>query len=260
MLARAVTALLVSVSLAGCEAEPLTPETADRLERVFANLPERDAIGVLQNLRMTGLYSGPIDMGWQPSVAEALNEVHFELDAFDGRYDLSTDAGANAFVTDMSSWRVRERLTEDLSIALPEYEQLVAPATDATFRNGECRVSGGRYSRNGELTELTFVYTRRAGEARLLTDGLPGNVLIPMIVGVRFGEETLVTNLNSDSAGFVTRLSFFNSDNRMIIAALKRGNRFNVSQDALGEFDLPTGDLYETGLALERCVEQHFND
>lgn len=251
-----VVVLILSSLVTGCEAEPLSPETEQRLERVYRDLPERQAIGIIQNLRFTGLYSGPLEKGWRPEMALAINQVHHELDMFDGHYDLSSYAGANAFLADLSTGRIRERLINELSVTIPQFTQISPPETQAHFKEGQCRVGGGRYERNGERVDLTFTYEKMNGAVHMRWDGWPGGILPH--ASVDFGSDSLPAMMGTDAHGNVTELNLFNLNNFWIVNLVKRGTQVSIKGEYLGEMKLPTGDLYQTGIALEKCVQKHF--
>ena len=170
---RLVSILMGATALSACGAEPLSTESQNRLQQVFAEMDERRAIGVVQNLRFAGLYKGALTNHWQPELGEAINEAHYALGA-DGDYDLNTSAGASGFLRALSSYSSREDLVSGVSNTLPEFTQVRAVQTTTRFENGACLLDGGTYERNGERIEVTFSYSRDDGAIQSIWDGWPG--------------------------------------------------------------------------------------
>jgi hypothetical protein len=244
--------VLVAALVAACEAPPLDPTTSARLERLYADLPERRAIGVIQNLRYVGLYDGSSDPVWSEALAQSLNQFHYRLDGFEGRYDLSTDAGAHAFLSDASGAYIRDRLTSDFMTGDRQFVMVRPPRSGSYVDRGACVVDGGSYALDGEVVELEFRYGRDLSTITIDWNGWPGG---PTIDGRGYlGEEWLGGVYTFAQQGEWTRVGFGNTNNFFLTQYMKRETYVRLQGDRMGAMLLPTGDLYAMAQSLEQCV------
>lgn len=250
----AVACLIGFVSLTGCDAEPLTPDQESRLERLFADLDDRSAAGVVQNLRYGGLYDGALTRAWSPQLAAAINQAHFDLDFVDERYDFESEAGMASFLSDLSYAGIRPRLAGELTVEPPSFKLAQAPARSAVIRDGRCEVNGGSYQRNGEQINVTFWAEGRDGGIDVTWNGWPNGVL-PLITTFGSDDEKFPMPLQYDYRLPVTHIRMFQENGWWVTNAVKHSKtiELNFGKEA-GEILLPSGDLYQSGLALENCA------
>ncbi|MFN3817370.1 hypothetical protein [Blastomonas sp.] len=250
-------ALALSIMIAGCNADPLSPETSSRLERVYSDLPPERAVAVIQNLRSVGLYTGGLDTSWNPAIAEAINKAHFEIDYIDGNFDLATDGGAASFVTKLATIEGRAMLADALSYDLAAFTQVTAPSTTAQFKDDICFVEAGEYDRHGERIRLTVYQQRgRIAGINMVWDGWPGPGF-PRYLPITFGEETVPLMTEYSQSLPITEARLFNVNGWWVTDGIKRSTNIRIENEDLGVIDLPTGDLYQTGMALTDCVQKH---
>lgn len=250
---RAVAIVATAFLVSGCEPEPLTPERAQRLETIYANMGQSAGIRVVQNLRYAGLYEGKTEAAWSPALAEAINKAHFAVDSVEGRYDLNTDSGASGFLDTLSTAAIRRELADGIAIEIATFEQFAPPSTEAMMEDGICYVGGGTYIRNGERLELAFYRTpgRQAGMS-FTWDGLVGPAF-PRFLAVTFGQESLLMNSEYRTSPPMADINLFNTNGNWVVNAIKQADRIAFEDRDIGIVDLPTGDLYRTGLALDGC-------
>jgi hypothetical protein len=252
----AVSCLLSAFALTACSAEPLSQETTARLERVFAGLPEAQADGVIQNLRMANLYRGELSRDWSPELANAINEAHYDLDFVDERHDLATDGGAAGFLQDLSSAAIRPRLVSEVDEGPADFVQTVKPGAAAIRTGRKCSISGGSYSRNGEMLHLIFYAMAGQAGVEIAWDGWP-EPTFPRLLPVRFGDQTLPMMTQYESADSIVRANIFNVNGSWVIEGLKRATEIEIGPEAdIAPLVLPTGDLYAAGLAIDVCWKQ----
>lgn len=250
---RAVAIVATAFLVSGCEPEPLTPERTQRLESIYVDMGQSAGIRVVQNLRYAGLYEGETEAAWSPALAEAINKAHFAVDSLEGRYDLNTDSGASGFLDTLSTAAIRRELAEGIGIELAKFKQVRPPAMQAVMEGGTCYVSAGAYSRHGEQLELAFYRTpgRQAG-LTMMWDGLVGPAF-PRLLAVTFGQESLLMNSEYRTAPPMADINLFNTNGHWVVNAIKQADRIAFEDRDIGIVDLPTGDLYRTGLALDGC-------
>lgn len=241
------------LGLAACSAEPLTPDVEGRLKKVFAELPDEQALGVVQNLRMANLHKGELSRDWNAQLANAVNEAHFDLDFVDEQYNLSSDAGAAAFLQDLSSARIRPRLVAEVDEGPASFVQTVTPGVAAIEIGSKCSISGGSYSRNGEMIHLIFYEIAGQAGIEIAWDGWPSSSF-PRLLPVRFGDQTLPMMTEYEIAQSVIHANIFNVNGRWVAEALKRAAEIEIGPEAeVSPLVLPTGDLYAVAMALEQC-------
>lgn len=250
--ARALLAI-TALTLIGCEAEPLTPEQNERLERVFSDMPHERATGVVQNMRFSGYYEGDLSLQWSPALAQAINQVHFDLDFVEERYDLETDGGAAALLQDLSYTDIRPRLASELMVDPAPFIQTDPISIEATSNGRKCSIAGGSYSRNGEMLHLTFYKVGGQAGFNLNWDGWPSSNF-PRIISVRFGEQTLPMMVEYDYSAPVVHASVFNVNDHWVIDGMKRATELEIGEGTeIAPLKIPTGDLYQAALALDQC-------
>jgi hypothetical protein len=256
---RAALAALTLLAMAGaCSPEPLTPEQEQRISRIYLDMPERQRIGIQQNLRFAGLYSGDLDTDWPDTLGEAINTAHFELDLIDGNYPIDTDAGVASFLTALAGPEIRKRLRYELSTDLPQWVQISPAATEAEIVDNGCRVDGGVYERNGETIGLVFYRTRAGAGVDFGWTGWPGAPLSPLFI-VKYGEETWAMPGSVEQRDAVVNASLYNVNGSHIVSAIQRSTSITISGSSLTEpIEIPTGDLYQTGASLADCYSANF--
>lgn len=245
----------LALALSGCQAEPLSPQDEARLKRIFEEMPYDRLIGVIQNLRYGGLYQGELSPQWQPTLATAINEAHFQLDFVDGRYDLSTDSGASAFLQDLSQVAIRQRLATELMTEVPPFTVVAAPGTVARREGRKCIVSGGTYDRNGEELSIEFYQIGRQVGIEFNWDGWPSSNFPRYLTG-RFGDQEVPLLVDYEWAFSTIHADIFNTNGFWITDAMKRANELELGVGSeVAPLILPTGELYQTAVALEECSE-----
>lgn len=241
------------LALSACSAEPLTPEEEGTIKYVYLTLPEHQALAIKQNLRLTGLYRGELNADYTPELAEAINQVHFDLDLVDDRFQLDTEAGVAGFLQELASSAIGPRLVDDLSVDPAQFVQVRAPGSAADREGSKCIVDGGSYSRNGEMVNLTFYKLQGQVGIELYWDGWP-DVSFPRIIPVKFGNKTLPMMVEYERNGPATNADVFNVNGFWVTDAIKQSDSLEIGPETeIAPLELPTGSLYQTGLALEGC-------
>ncbi|KLE32403.1 hypothetical protein AAW00_13270 [Aurantiacibacter luteus] len=221
---------------------------------MYGDLDDNRALGVVQNLRYGGLYQGPTTRIWNPQLAQAINQAHFDLDFIDEAYNFETEAGMAGFVRSLSYANIRPRLASELSAAPPEFQLLASPAQAASVVDGQCEIDGGSYGRAGEQMQVTFWARGRNAGIRVQWDGWPGGPLSPITV-FGHGENAVPISTESVIHDGITKLEMFQQNGWWVTNMMQESDRIdlNLGDDA-GEIILPSGDLYRTGMALEECA------
>ncbi|MEZ5708585.1 MAG: hypothetical protein R3E02_04250 [Blastomonas sp.] len=240
-------------ALSACSAEPLTPEEEGTIKYVYMTLPDHQALAIKQNLRLTGLYSGELNADYTTELAEAINQVHFDLDLVEDRFQLDTEAGAAGFLQELASSSIRPSLINDLSVSPAEFAQ-IRPPGDTVERDGrECSIDGGSYSRNGEVVNLAFYKVNGQAGIELYWDGWPSSVF-PQLLPVKFGDKTLPMMVSYERHGSAINADIFNVNGFWVTDALKQADGLEIGPETkIAPLELPTGSLYQIGLALEGC-------
>lgn len=245
---------LLTITLMACSSDPLTPEEAARLQRVYAEMPQQSAVGVIKNLRYAGLYKGGLETNWSTPLAEAINEAHFELDYINEDYDLGTDAGAASFLMALSEVPIRQRFVDELSTPLPEFSRTIAAQQQASVDGGKCVIELGEFSRSGERLHVTlYSYGRSQAGLEVIWDGLVGGVF-PRVIAVEFGDTSLPMNSSYEVKGSYLRANMFSTNGRWVTDAIKTATTIKFQGDDFGEVVLPAGDMYQVGPKLEECA------
>lgn len=241
------------LALSACSAEPLTPEEEGTIKYVFLTLPEQQALAIKQNLRLTGLYSGELNANYTPELAEAINQVHFDLDLVDDRFQLDSEAEAAGFLQELASSEIRPRLIHDLSVSPAEFVQIRPPGETVEREGRKCTVDGGGYSRNGEIVNLTFYKIDRQVGIEFYWDGWPSPVF-PRLLPVQFGDKSLPMMVSYERHDSAINADLFNVNGFWVTDALKQADSLEIGPETeIAPLELPTGSLYQTGLALEGC-------
>ncbi|ANU08692.1 hypothetical protein A6F65_02411 [Paraurantiacibacter namhicola] len=223
------------------------------LDRVYTDMPERQAVAVKQNLRITGLYKGELDTAYSPALGEAINQVHFDLDMVDDRYQLDNAADASGFLQSLASTSIRPSLINDLSVNPAEFVLVEAPGAEASPDGRGCSVSGGTYSRSGELIALRFHKQNRQVGIEIVWDGWPSPVF-PRILAVGFGDTGLPLMVEYEQDGPITNAYAFTDNGFWVTDAMKQADRLEIGPESdIAPLELPTGSLYQAAKALENC-------
>ncbi|MCR2834353.1 hypothetical protein [Parerythrobacter lacustris] len=190
---------------------------------------------------------------YAPELAQAINQGHFDLDLVEHRFQLDTEAGAAGFLQELASSANRPRLVDDLSVDRAQFVQTRVPGTVVEHEGSKSLVSGGSYSRNGEMVNLTFYKLQGQVGIELYWDGWP-DVSFPRIIPVKFGNKTLPKMVEYERNGPAANADAFNVNGYWVTDALKQADSLEIgSETEIAPLELPTGSLYQTGLALESC-------
>lgn len=249
-------AAALALAVSGCGPEPLEPEQAARIERIYQEMPVEDRQGVIRNLRFAGVYSGPLNTAWKPAFADAINEVHWELDFLEDQWNLSTDAGTSSFLDALANTRIRQRIESEVTSFDPTFKQVSASSMVAERRGRSCVVDGGTYERHGETLHLEFFRNAGLGGISISWDGAT-NADVPMLMSVKFGDTAIPLNRGADSqdrgpmnTDFVTTNGFWVTD------GMRHSDRIVINLDEdLGPIELPTGELYQGAKSLSGCAD-----
>lgn len=244
---------LASFLLVGCSPEPLTPEEESTLKLVYMTMPDHQAVAIKQNLRLTGLYQGELNLNFTPELAEAINQVHFDLNLVEQDFQLDSQSAASKFLQELASPSIRPRLVSELSTSPAEFVQTQPPSTELRREGRKCIVNGGTYSRSGEEISISFYKIGRQAGIELTWDGWPG-ATFPRLIPVAFDDMTLPMMIEYQRDAPTVRADAFNENGSWVIDAMRQGEKIEIGPDTeIAPLELPTGDLYQTALALEGC-------